>query len=246
MELAPKRYSGSEKPAPWGPIAAFLTVFIGYQLTAITFYLLTEYLPDSVKESLLPDSDAWATLVYQTAGVLPIIVAICIAVFLLKGKLSDLGFKKSRISLVLTSTLTVFAGYILVTIVISSLLAFVLPENVLNAEQDLGIETDFSSMATTLPLMISVLVLAPITEEIIFRGFIFKGLRSKFSFWTAAIVSSLAFAAVHLQWNVAFDVFILAIGAAWLMERTGSIYAAILLHVIKNSVAIMLLATNTI
>jgi membrane protease YdiL (CAAX protease family) len=57
----------------------------------------------------------------------------------------------------------------------------------------------------------------------------------------AAIVTSLLFGLAHFQWNVAIDVFILSLILCALRSLTGSIWAGVLVHVIKNSLAYYLL-----
>ena len=52
---------------------------------------------------------------------------------------------------------------------------------------------------------------------------------------------SLTFGIVHLQWNVGVNVFAMSIVLCGLREITGTIYAGILLHMLKNGVAFYLL-----
>ena len=53
----------------------------------------------------------------------------------------------------------------------------------------------------------------------------------------AAIFSSMLFALAHGQWNVAIDTFILSFALIWVFEKSGSIWASVLLHAIKNFIA---------
>lgn len=84
---------------------------------------------------------------------------------------------------------------------------------------------------------ITLIVVAPLAEEILFRGFLYGRLRRRLPVWVSIIVTSLLFGAVHGQWNVGIDVFALSIVLCGLRETTGSIWAGILLHMLKNSVA---------
>ena len=52
---------------------------------------------------------------------------------------------------------------------------------------------------------------------------------------------SLLFGIVHLQWNVGVNVFAMSIVLCGLREITGTVYAGILTHMIKNGVAFYLL-----
>jgi membrane protease YdiL (CAAX protease family) len=57
----------------------------------------------------------------------------------------------------------------------------------------------------------------------------------------SSLLVSLLFGVVHLQWNVGVNVFALSIVLCSLREITGTIYAGILLHMLKNGVAFWLL-----
>jgi len=97
--------------------------------------------------------------------------------------------------------------------------------------------------AGSLPLLwIVICVVAPIAEELLFRGFFYKGLsRSRLGVAGAIIVTSLCWAIIHLQ----YDIFIIAtifvhglvLGTA--RAKTRSVVPAILMHVAINLVAMI-------
>ena len=81
-------------------------------------------------------------------------------------------------------------------------------------------------------------VLTPLFEEALFRGFLYGRLRqTSLPWWVPAVIVSLLFGLAHGQWNVGIDVFVLSMVACGLREVTGSIWAGILLHMAKNMVA---------
>lgn len=83
-------------------------------------------------------------------------------------------------------------------------------------------------------------VMAPICEEILFRGFIFSVLRKWRGTWSAALLTGVAFGAVHLGSAPAVDLVPLgALGFALclLYRATGSIYPCIVAHSVNNSIA---------
>lgn len=88
---------------------------------------------------------------------------------------------------------------------------------------------------------IALVVVAPIAEEIIFRGWLYGKLRSKTVMPVAIFIVSLLFGIVHGQWNVGINVFMMSIVLCGLREITGTVYAGILAHMIKNAVAFVLL-----
>lgn len=110
----------------------------------------------------------------------------------------------------------------------------------------------FSIYSTGLDRAIAFLILvvvAPVAEEIIFRGWLYGKLRETFhgimpkttGMLLAIFLTSLLFGIVHLQWNVGVNVFALSVVLCGLREVTGTIYAGILLHMLKNGVAFYLL-----
>ena len=83
-------------------------------------------------------------------------------------------------------------------------------------------------------------VLTPLFEEAIFRGFLYGRLRNlQFPWWLSSLVVSVLFGVAHMQWNVGVDVFFLSMVACVLREMTGSIWAGVLLHMMKNFLAFL-------
>ena len=79
-------------------------------------------------------------------------------------------------------------------------------------------------------------ILAPIFEEIVFRGFLFQGLRAKIGTVWAGVVSTVLFALIHVQYDLWgwVAVAITGMAAAFLVWRTGSLKTAIVLHALTN------------
>ena len=106
--------------------------------------------------------------------------------------------------------------------------------------QDVGFSTFLTGGERALAF-ITLVVLAPILEELIFRGFLYGKLRARFSMPISIIVTSLVFAILHFQWNVGVNVFALSVVLCALREVTGTVYSGIIAHMIKNGVAFYLL-----
>jgi membrane protease YdiL (CAAX protease family) len=96
-----------------------------------------------------------------------------------------------------------------------------------------------------LPLVgFAVVIVAPIAEEIFFRGFVFAGMVRPFGPIPAMLVSGLIFGMFHVT-NVETIGLVLPIGAigalfAWLYYRTGSLWIAIATHMLFNLVGFAL------
>jgi len=73
-------------------------------------------------------------------------------------------------------------------------------------------------------------------EEIIFRGFLLAALAAIFGFWPGAILSSIAFAAVHAQYPLELQVIVGAGGLAWcwLVSISKSLWAPIVSHTLLD------------
>ena len=150
--------------------------------------------------------------------------------------------------------------------------------------QDTGFNLFLAGIDRVIVFFILVVV-APIAEEILFRGFIYgkikqvlfqtktipenqpqKNNTSKIdlpqktntskidlpqktkphrheivAIVIASLITSLAFALMHGQWNVAVNVFAMSIVLCALREITGTIYSGIILHMLKNAIAFVLL-----
>ena len=80
-------------------------------------------------------------------------------------------------------------------------------------------------------------VLAPICEELLFRGWIFTALRWRYGFASALWVTAVLFALAHWEKTYLYALAILPMGLllGYLRERTGSTRATILFHTLYNS-----------
>ena len=105
-------------------------------------------------------------------------------------------------------------------------------------------ENEFLGMSRNVFGIISIAIMAPLVEELLFRGAI-EGhlLRQGKKPWVAILISSLIFGLIHI--NPAQVPFAFAIGAVfgWLYYRTGSVVPGIVGHFINNSIACIQMAT---
>jgi membrane protease YdiL (CAAX protease family) len=133
-----------------------------------------------------------------------------------------------------------FGAYFATSALLIALLSSFMPGFDLDESQELGVlqpDTwiEFAS------LLIILVVIPPLVEELIFRGYMFIALRKRLSFWPTAILTSIAFGIVHGQWNVGADTFVLSLFLCGLREYTKSLWAPIFLHGIKNGIAYLIL-----
>ena len=94
--------------------------------------------------------------------------------------------------------------------------------------------------AGMLPLyFFSFAVLAPLQEELFFRGFLYRGLSATIGAWVTIVLSSAIWSVIHLQYNLFYvgEIFLLGVVFGWLRMRSGSTILTILLHGIMNALA---------
>ncbi len=81
--------------------------------------------------------------------------------------------------------------------------------------------------------------LVPLAEEVFFRGLLYRAARRRLSWGRAALLTSLVFAAVHLQVANFLPIAVLGWAFAVAVERTGSVLPAVAMHGVNNLVALV-------
>src|SRR4051794_9393043 len=103
-------------------------------------------------------------------------------------------------------------------------------------------QKDIAEDFGTVPVQVLLIVIAaPISEEICFRGFLFGGLRERWPRIAAALLSGVIFGGLHATTGISAVPPLMVFGfiLALLYEKTGSIWPGILLHMLNNSVALL-------
>lgn len=246
-----KQHAVKEK-IMYGPLAATmltLVIFFGAQTFA--------YIIMSIFVGVLGISDGATVDWFESSALSQMIFSIfasglvvaSVAGLLKRRGLSlrDVGLKKPHVSDI-GRTLLVYFGYLAAFIVITVIAKALVPS--LDLEQE---QFNFDAISKTAPnlffLFVSLVILPPIMEEILTRGFLYTGLRSKLKVIPSAIITSIIFAAAHLQfgegapllWIAALDTFVLSLALVYLREKTGRLAAPIMLHGLKNAIAFCLL-----
>lgn len=133
--------------------------------------------------------------------------------------------------------------YLLTTALIVSLFSWLFPSVDLQQVQEVGFD-NLSARSDYILAFITLIIIAPLAEELLFRGYVYGKLRIAGGFIPAVLMTSLLFGVAHLQWNVAIDTFALGLVLCGLREITGSIWAGVLLHMLKNGVAFYFIFIN--
>lgn len=164
-----------------------------------------------------------------------------------------IGLVKPKVKHILLGIAAV-VPYFVVYLLIVSVVSHFYPSLNIDQKQEIG----FDSTTGTLQLIvvfISLVVLPPLVEEIMMRGFLYTGVRKMFGRIVSALLVSALFGVAHLAeggatgplWIGALDTFALSLVLVWLREMTGNLWAGITLHAVKNGIAfvsLFILATR--
>lgn len=184
------------------------------------------------------------------------LLAMALIIFIPPKLIKKINLKTSRRELGLTETPTwtdiglAPVGFVVSLILAAGLVAIFSLFPWFDAEeaQDVGFNL-FMSGGDKVIAFLTLVVAAPIAEEIIFRGWLYGKIREylhirvpeKVGVGVSILVVSALFGLVHFQWNVGVNVFALSVVLCAMREITGTIYAGILTHMIKNGIAFYLL-----
>ena len=181
-------------------------------------------------------------------------VSIGLLIFFLKQRgtsLKQLGYSRAPKLKDVAYALCALVAYFAAIITFVSIIKYFVPSLNVEQEQQVGFDTLSSGQ---LPLVfISLVIIPPLLEETITRGFLYTGLKKGTNRYLAVFITSALFAIAHLQfgsgapllWIAAIDTFTLSLFLIYLKEKTGSLWASIFLHGLKNFIAFMALFVFT-
>ena len=92
--------------------------------------------------------------------------------------------------------------------------------------------------------IVTVVVMAPLFEEVIFRGVLLESTRAKYGVMAAWLVSSAVFGIVHVHPTVAVNAFAIGLVLGFVYMRTDSLWSTIILHAVNNGIAYLALVTG--
>jgi CAAX amino terminal protease family protein len=222
----------------------FFSLFILFWVFGVT--LLTQYIITYPMYWLLGRTKLaepfWTTLCTALVYILSVFIIIKIPQILNKK------FKSSREELGLTGLLTYtdigisILGYIITVLSSSIILALLTSLRLVDAAepQTLGYQNLISGSDRVIAYF-GLAIIAPIAEEVIFRGWLYGKIRKKIPLIPSIVLVSILFGFLHGQWNVSLTVGILSVVNCLEREITGTIYAGILTHIIQNSLAFAIL-----
>ena len=225
--------SSGASPAwpPWLAVVAFLTALIG---TLVVVGLAAAIAGIEADDSA---SSAFVILTTLVQGAFFVCSALFFASTVARPRAWHLGLRRAPLAKALKLSAQAMLGFYLATIAYSVLLQ---PDVEQTVTERLGADDG------TLGLILAgimVMAVAPVVEEIFFRGFFYRALRSRYTFIAAASLDGLLFGAIHYDFE-SLDSLLLLPPLAFLgflfclvYERTGSIYPVIGMHAFNNALA---------
>lgn len=196
-------------------------------------FLISEFLTDSLIRDLgmLPSS-----LVTSFGGkmVIDLLFRFLPVIMLLVVVFRSLRVGLRRIRFWGRPRMTYIVASIALLLLVNPILALLFYQN--NPLDMLGdLNGEFVGMSGLIFMLISGCILAPISEEILFRGILLPALQTKLNFWMAALVSSVLFSVIHgYDFYGSISVGLFGFTAAVLARLTGSLATSIALHACYN------------
>ncbi|MGJ8638134.1 MAG: CPBP family intramembrane glutamic endopeptidase [Opitutaceae bacterium] len=223
-------------------ICAEITIVVGVQMVGFHF------LKDSVEaagQELTPDLAIAAVLLLQ----LPMLaVFYCARRFFPQMYASRLNTQSYSIGAALKEATPYFVMFLPVIWIVSFVWG-----SLLNGLQSIGLIEEFPPQELVqifqdggAPVAIAVLVLfavilAPVVEEIIFRGCIYRFLKSKITFLSAQIISGIVFALMHANTMSFLPLVLIGIILARIYEKSGNLLVPMCFHAFFNGFSLLML-----
>ncbi len=171
----------------------------------------------------------WLALI---SGVLTLVVLWLFFIIRKKKVFREASLRKFEANKVLPIILLGIAAAFFISCALTLL---PLPESLMEAYM----ESSQGLTSGSLPVIfISTVIVAPIVEEVVFRGLVLSRLKKAMNVWVAVVISSLLFGLMHAQLLWVIYAFALGMLLAIVAERLNSIGASIILHMAFNLVGV--------
>lgn len=205
-----------------------IIVYIGMQLSSLIGLPLLTYgfTHFGVKQSL-------AVPIWLLAS---FTLALMIVLFILRKEMTDRGLREKR-SPVGQSILWAISGVFLA--LFAQYVAAII-ENLMGINMGSENTKGILNIINAFPLAIIVTsIFGPILEEIVFRKIIFGALYQRFNFFISAIISSLIFAAAHMEFQHLLLYSAMGFTFAFLYVKTKRIIVPMFAHVTMNTLVVL-------
>lgn len=151
---------------------------------------------------------------------------------------ADFGFQKISFGKLFTYVFSTYIFYFLITAAISTYLY----TNQVELPGYKGQESHLPLFGTDVIGYVGatffIVFLAPILEEVFFRGFVYRTLVKTWSVWFGSIMSAVLFALFHFEFQSFIPLLILGLLLNFNYQKTGSLWTSICFHSMNNAIAL--------
>lgn len=163
-------------------------------------------------------------------------IALLIIIFILRKEMNIRDFRKKGGSLG-QSVIWAISGIFLA---LFAQYAAAIIESLLGIEMGSENTKDILNIIEAFPLAILVTsIIGPILEEIVFRKIIFGSLHKRYNFFISALISSVVFAAAHMEFQHILLYSAMGFTFAFLYVKTKTIIVPIFAHVAMNTLVVL-------
>lgn len=240
--------SAAESKIPWSPVLAVVTVIVIYFVSqfvgglALSLYPTMRHWNDAQANKWI-NSSILAQFIYVLIAEALTVTAVWQFLKHYKISLKVIGLKRFKGEDILYALMG-FGIYFISYAIVLQIVMKLIPSLNVNQQQQIGFN-NVAGLGQLILTAISLVILPPIAEEILMRGFLYTSLKKSIPKVAAALITSVIFATAHLEfgqgapllWVAAIDTFILSLVLVFIRERTGRIWGSMGIHALKNSVA---------
>ena len=137
-------------------------------------------------------------------------------------------------------TVLLMCGVLAVSLVVTSIYSEIVEWLEIDVLSPPVVDSDILFDGVGLVLTFQALALiTPFSEELFFRGFVFRGLLPKVGPYSGMVISAAIFSGFHISLGILVPIFITGLLLAWLYWRTGSLWASVGAHAGQNALALL-------
>ncbi len=225
---------------PWGIIDALVVYLMAWVGSTVILVVLlrivaTQFSAAAQYLQSLAAGDIYASFILTIFNA---IIALGLVAFYLRRhsvSWSSVGWRKFNVLKAAMYLLAIFICFIFASKVLLWIVSILVPG--FNSQQPQVNDFTKSTLSNPRLTLIALVIIPPIIEETVFRGFIFPAFAKKWGVVWGAILSSVMFGFAHLQQNVGVYTFVLGLLLCFLYIRLKSIIPGIMFHTLNNYLA---------
>ncbi len=222
------------QPRPWGIIMTVVWIILAVIVMLIaTLGAIFTLFPDGAMDAPAFEKDARAFGILSLVAAASAVLVLILAAKLAGWRVSDylaLVPPDRRHAIQATAALVIF-------VMAFDAITYLIGKDVVTPFQ-IDLYKNAAASNSLLIMWAALVIAAPVGEEIVFRGFLYRGwAQTPRSVWPAIVVISVFWAVIHTQydWFGVFQIFLIGMLLGWVRWRSGSTLLTIGLHALINA-----------